>query len=67
MSVQRIDHPQSFTHGYQARAYVPGAEKRRLTIFFSDKAHGGQHRAHRLASLAEQNLKRRVKLLGDMA
>ena len=60
MSITRIDHEPSHTHGWQARAHTTKGEPR-LTKLFADGEHGGRRNAKRLAEVSEARLKRRAR------
>lgn len=53
MTIQRIDHPASSTHGWQARVYI--GERKRLTRFVADDVAGGYWPA---LARAEREMKR---------
>jgi hypothetical protein len=63
MAITRINHSESNTVGWQARAHV--APGHRLTRFFADQSHGGMAKAYDLAVAAERQLKRRARALSN--
>lgn len=65
--IVRIDRPASHTHGWQARAPIPGTPRRYVSRFFADKACGCDLAAYALASAALRGLKRRANATAKAA
>lgn len=64
MSIQRIDHRDSHTRGYQARWPDPTrARGARWTRFFADDAHGSAEHAYQLAQAEERDMRARAARL----
>lgn len=59
--IVRIDRPASHTHGWQARAPIPGSPRRYVSRFFADKAHGCDFAAYALANAALRGLQREAR------